>query len=104
LAPAYNNRGEAYRAKGDTDRAIADYNQAMTLDPKYLNAYFNRGRLNLFAGALPKALADFNQASELNPKYAYVAPWLDIANKRSNLPSRLSEARNQIDMTKWPPQ
>jgi tetratricopeptide (TPR) repeat protein len=32
---AYNNRGVAYQAKGDNDRAIADYNQAIALDPKY---------------------------------------------------------------------
>jgi lipoprotein NlpI len=101
-ALAYNSRGLAYRAKGDNDRAIADYTQAIQLDPKYALAYFNRGRLDLFAGALPKALVDFNQASELNPKYAYAAIWLDIVNKRSNLPSRLSEASKQIDMTKWP--
>jgi tetratricopeptide (TPR) repeat protein len=102
FAIAYNNRGDANRAKGDTDRAVADYSQAIVLDPKYALAYFNRGRLNLYSGALPKALADLNQASELNPKYAYTALWLDMVNKRSNLPSRLSEASKQIDMTKWP--
>jgi tetratricopeptide (TPR) repeat protein len=102
FAIAYNNRGDANRAKGDTDRAIADYSQAIVLDPKYALAYFSRGRLNLYSGALPKALADLNQASELNPKYAYTALWLDMVNKRSNLPSRLSEASKQIDMTKWP--
>lgn len=58
--------------------------------------------MNLFAGALSNALADLNQASELNPTYAYAALWLDIAKRRSNLPSRLPEAVNQIDMTKWP--
>jgi lipoprotein NlpI len=31
-----------------------------------------------------------------------VALWLDIANKRSHLPSRLDQAMTQIDMTKWP--
>jgi lipoprotein NlpI len=51
---------------------------------------------------LPKALADLNQASELSPKDVYLALWLDIANKRSNLPSRLPQAITQIDMTKWP--
>lgn len=33
---------------------------------------------------------------------AFAALWLDIANRRSNLPSRLPEAIKQIDMTKWP--
>ena len=43
LAIAYNNRGNAYKANGDLDRAIADYNQAIALDPKYALAYNNRG-------------------------------------------------------------
>src|SRR5262249_16751916 len=47
-------------------------------------------------------VTDLHQASELEPKFAYAALWLDIANRRSNLPSRLPEAIKQIDMTKWP--
>jgi len=102
LALAYNNRGNAYYAKGDYDRAIADASEAIRLDPKYMVAYFGRGRLYLYAGLLPKALADLNQASALNPKDAYAALWLDIVNKRSNLPSQLADAALLIDMTEWP--
>jgi lipoprotein NlpI len=98
----YDNRGIAWAAKGDLDRAIADYDQAIRLDPKNSSWYFHRGLSNLYAGALPTALADLNQASELNPKHAYAALWLDIVNKRSNLPSRLAEAVKQINMTWWP--
>jgi lipoprotein NlpI len=101
-AEVYNNRGTAYQAKGDLDRAIADYDQAIRLDPKYAFAYFGRGRTNLYAGALPKALADLTQANALDPKEAYVALWLEIVNKRSQLPSRLPQQIAQIDMTKWP--
>jgi lipoprotein NlpI len=101
-AAAYHNRGLAYYAKGDRDRAIADYGEAINLDPKSSGAYFSRGRANLYAGSLPRALADLNQASELAPKSPYAALWLDIANKRSNLASRLPQAIAQIDMTKWP--
>ena len=32
---AYNNRGNAYFAKKDYDHAIADYTEAIRLDPKY---------------------------------------------------------------------
>jgi lipoprotein NlpI len=42
------------------------------------------------------------QATELDPKDAYAALWLDIANKRSNLPSRLAQQIAHIDMSKWP--
>ena len=99
---AYTGRGNAYQAKGDYDHAIADYNEAIKIDPRNLNAYFSRGRADLYSRALPKALVDLNQASEISPRYAYAALWLDIVNKRSNLPSRLAEATKQFDMTKWP--
>jgi len=41
-AKAYNGRGNAYQDKGDHDQAIADYTQAIRLDPKYAVAYNNR--------------------------------------------------------------
>ena len=36
------------------------------------------------------------------PNCAYAALWLDIVDRRSNLPSRLAQAETQIDMTTWP--
>ena len=41
-AAAHNNRGEAWRSMGDADRALADYTEAIRLDPKYPAAYSNR--------------------------------------------------------------
>jgi lipoprotein NlpI len=92
----------AFRNKGDLDHAIADYTQVIALDPKNAGAYFSRGRVALLKSSLPMALADLNQATALAPSNAYAALWLDIANRRSNLPSRLADAAKQIDMTKWP--
>ena len=40
---AYCNRGVAYANKGDYDKAIADCNEAIRLDPKDAVAYCNRG-------------------------------------------------------------
>jgi len=53
-------------------------------------------------GHCPRPPGRLNQASELDSKYAYTALWLDIVNKRSNLPSRLAAAAKEIDMSKWP--
>jgi lipoprotein NlpI len=104
------NRGIAYRARGDFDLAIADFNKAESDYCRQgrcslygqMQVYRGRGVANLYAGALPNAVADFNQASSLDPRNAYPALWLDIANKRSSLPSRLADAVAQIDMTRWP--
>jgi tetratricopeptide (TPR) repeat protein len=35
---AYSNRGENYRRKGDYDRAIPDFDQALKLDPSLAKA------------------------------------------------------------------
>ena len=43
LAWAFTNRGYAHYDKGDPDRAIADYTQALRLDPKSAFAYTGRG-------------------------------------------------------------
>src|SRR6478735_3680600 len=55
----YNNRGYAYRDKGDTDRAIADYNEALRLDPKNSKAYNNRGDIYWRKGENDRAIADY---------------------------------------------
>src|SRR4029077_9871625 len=43
LATAFDNRGVAYRLKGDYERALQDYDQATRLNPDNANAYNNRG-------------------------------------------------------------
>ena len=41
FADAYNNRGAAFRGKGDLDRAIADYQAALRIDPRFETAAEN---------------------------------------------------------------
>ena len=66
---AYNNRGNAYRRKGDNDRAIADYDKAIELNPDYTRAYNNRGNAYRRKGDNDRAIADYDKAIELNPDY-----------------------------------
>ena len=70
LAIWYNNRGNAYRSKGDIDRAIADYSEAIHLDPKYASPYNGRGNVYQDKKDYDRAIADYDQAIRLDPKYA----------------------------------
>src|SRR5215471_18453673 len=70
LAIEYYDRGIAWKAKGDLDRAIADYSEAIRLDPKYEHAYGNRGNAWKAKGDLDRAIADYDEAIRLNPKDA----------------------------------
>ncbi len=66
----FNNRGNAYKAQKDLDRAMADYNEAIRLDPKLAVAFSDRGLAFQAQGDHQRAMADFNQAIELDPKLA----------------------------------
>ena len=67
---AYNNRGIAYREKGDFDRAISDFNTAIKRKPNYAEPYNNRGAAYDKKHDFDRAIEDYNKAIELNPDYA----------------------------------
>jgi tetratricopeptide (TPR) repeat protein len=52
------------------ERALADYDRAIELDPKYASAYVNRADVYRKNGDRERALADYGKAIELAPKYA----------------------------------
>jgi tetratricopeptide (TPR) repeat protein len=66
------NRGNNLRAEGDYDKAIAEYNQALQLDPTLGVAYNNRGITWDRKHEYDKAIADFNAALRINPNDAEV--------------------------------
>jgi tetratricopeptide (TPR) repeat protein len=54
----------------DVQGALADYNQAIALNPKYSEAYNSRAVLKDQMDDVQGALADYNQAIALNPRYS----------------------------------
>ena len=67
LAEAFELRGAAYRNQGEFNLAIADYNQAIKLNPKFAQAYHNRGVAYDHKGDFDRAIQDFDQAIKLKP-------------------------------------
>ena len=62
-------RGGAYERKDMIDRAIADYDGVLRLDPSQADIHNARGELWRRKGDLPKAVADFAAAIKLNPDH-----------------------------------
>jgi Flp pilus assembly protein TadD len=60
-------RAAAYLAKGDHDRAIADYERLLRLDPHSVSAFRGRAQAYLGKRELDKAMADLGKAIEIDP-------------------------------------
>ena len=67
-AAAYVRRGIAYRLKGNSDRAIADFSKAIEINPNDASAYSYRGSSFNAKGDHDRAIADFTKAIEINPQ------------------------------------
>jgi lipoprotein NlpI len=64
---AFNNRGVALFEAGQIQEAIADYNSAIRLNPRFSRAYNNRGTALSDLGRYDEALRDFDTAIEYDP-------------------------------------
>jgi tetratricopeptide (TPR) repeat protein len=62
--------GHALALENRLDEAIADYTQAIKVNPGLMDAYYDRGVARAKKADFDGALADFNKAVELNPNYA----------------------------------
>jgi lipoprotein NlpI len=83
-ANALNARGAVYAdGKGDYDKAIQDYDQAIRLKPDFAGAYNNRGNAYSGKGEYDRAIQSFEQAIQLKPDgdAAYVGRAIAYANQ-----------------------
>lgn len=69
---AYGKRGNALVELGDHDRAMADFDQAISLDPNQARGYNGRGWVWFSRGDYDRAIADYNTAIKLEPKKAAI--------------------------------
>jgi tetratricopeptide (TPR) repeat protein len=96
-AMAYGNRGLAYRMKGDNDRAIADYNEAIRLEPSNALAYNNRGAAYARAGDFDRAISDYTEAIRINPMPPVVGtPIVNVYQNRGTAYAQTGDGEHAV--------
>ena len=94
-----------WSAKNDHDRAIADYDAALKLNPKFPDAHYNRGSAWASKGDSDRAIADYDAALKLNPRdaatlAARAVEWIgkgdyDARSPTTTPPSARRQVRNR---------
>ncbi len=69
LTRPYNNLGEAYDQRGEFDKAIAEFEAAVRLNPRYFFALNNLGNIHGKKKDYPKAIHYFKKALAEKPGY-----------------------------------
>ncbi len=116
-------RGSSLLAKGDYDRAIADYNAAIALPakpakdgketgPDAADLLSERGKAQFIAAHYAEAAADFDKAIAQGTAsragdvlwMPYQAAWLHVARARAgqNDAEELSRNAGKVDLKQWP--
>lgn len=73
---AFIHRGEVVQAKGDKNRALADYSTAVQLDEDHPDPYLHRAQFYLSIESLELAIKDLNTCIKLDENFP--APWTQL--------------------------
>jgi tetratricopeptide (TPR) repeat protein len=92
---AYYGRGYAYKKRGDYDRAIQDFNEAIQLNPNFERAYYDRGNAYIDKEDYDRAIQEFDEAIRLNPNNANNYNNRGVAYKRKGDYGRAIQDYNQ---------
>ncbi len=97
-AEAIYERAFEKQAAGDLAGAIADYSEAIRMNPAFAAAYNNRGNAYFTQGDLERALADYNRSIELDNPELHL-PYNNRGNihyQRGDLESALADYTEAI--------
>ena len=68
FALAFYIRGNDWAERGELERAIADYDAAICINPLFKEALVNRGVVWARKGDLDRAIADYDAALRVSPR------------------------------------
>lgn len=92
LAIVLGSRGVTFDMKGEIDKAIDDFNEAIHLKPDYGSAYIYRGLALVKKRDYRRAIADFTEAIARDPSAAFLA-----LTDRANTYESISEYDEAIE-------
>lgn len=70
LSVAYFNRGWAFNFSGRYERALQDFDKAISLEPDFEQAFRSKGDVYRRKGMIKRAIAEFDRAIAIKPDYA----------------------------------
>lgn len=82
LVEAYDYRGDIRVKKGQIEKALSDYDEAVRLEPKYAEVYWDRGNAYLRKRDYDRAIADLTEAVRLDPANSYAWSQRGLAHDR----------------------
>jgi tetratricopeptide (TPR) repeat protein len=88
----YYQRANTYRASGQADLALADYDHVLMLKQDFLPAYIPRAEIKLAKNDTPGAVADLETLDRLAPKQAYLRFMLaELYEQVDRLPAAIEQ-------------
>lgn len=91
VVDAYNNRGYYYIAESRYPEALADFNEAIALNPKVARVWVNKGSVFAEQNMDDSAAVCFARAIELKPDYP------EALNNRGGIRSRLGDLAGAVE-------
>jgi serine/threonine-protein kinase len=103
LVKTYYRRASSYEAKGDYDRAIADYGKAIELKPGFAAAYSGRGSTYRRKKEYERAIRDFGMALELDSTFATAYGGRGLVHlEKGNLDLAIADCNKAIELNpRW---
>jgi tetratricopeptide (TPR) repeat protein len=95
------------QTKGDLNGAIADYSNAIKIQPGYPPLFNSRATVRQAQGDFDGAIADYKKAIAMDPRYSDAynnLAWLWATSPRAaarNGANAVEYARTAADLTKW---